>query len=251
VPFALERSLAVESERKYDQEGARLHRIEAGALFIERDSVSKTVYRIKNGAAEHAQLLVRHPRQPGSRLHEPPPGTEDNTGARTALVPVDVKGHGRAELLVDERSSMQQHADWLSPLADEAVKAYLQHPRGDTQQQPRLAEAWKVRAILVRAADEQQKLEAEQRELENAASETRLSIKAIEKNAQAADLRQKLTKRLGELMTRMDQVTKRLIEVRMTVNEQQVRFRDAIREIKILKAPGPTDPARGQPNAAG
>jgi len=46
----------------------------------------------------------------------------------------------------------------------------------------------------------------------------------------------------------MDQVSKRLIEVRMTVSEQQVRFRDAIREIKILKAlPPPNAPRASRP----
>src|SRR3989304_7858098 len=44
VPFALERSLAVQSERKYDQQGARVARIESGELYIDRDSVTKTIY---------------------------------------------------------------------------------------------------------------------------------------------------------------------------------------------------------------
>jgi len=250
VPFALERSLAVETDRRYDQEGARLHRVEGGMLFIERDAVSKTIYRVKNGARERAKLLIRHPRLPGSRLHDPPKGTEDNTGTGNALMPMDIAGHGRGELVADERSSMEQQADWLSPLADDAVKGYLQHPRAEAAVVARLSAAWKVREVLGRAVDEQNKLAAEQQELESSANETRLSLRAIEKNAQAADLRQKLTKRLGELSTRMDQVSKRVIEVRMTVSEQQVRFRDAIREIKILKAPPPPDAPRASKPAS-
>ena len=39
----------------------------------------------------------------------------------------------------------------------------------------------------------------------------------------------------------MEQITKRLIEVKMAMNEQEVRFRDAVREIKLLAPPPPKD----------
>jgi hypothetical protein len=239
VPFALERSLAVDSHKKHDAQGARLHRIESGDLFIERDSVQKTIYQVKSGDDKPAKLLVRHARLQGARLHEPPPGTEDNTGTGFALLPVQVPARGRAELTVDERSSMQQQADWMSQLADDAIKAYLADRRSDPKVVAQLSTAWRIREGLVRGLDEQRKLEHERGELENAARETRLSLKAIEKNAQAADLRLKLTRRLGEVSTRGEQITKRLIELKMNIEEQQIRFRDAIREIRLLNVPPP------------
>jgi hypothetical protein len=39
----------------------------------------------------------------------------------------------------------------------------------------------------------------------------------------------------------MDQITKRLIEVKMAKNEQEVRFRDAVREIKLVAPPPPKE----------
>src|SRR3954454_21338012 len=61
VPFALERSLAVETVRTYTEEGARIARIEAGALTIERDTVNRTRYRVKNGSDKLAKVLLKHP----------------------------------------------------------------------------------------------------------------------------------------------------------------------------------------------
>lgn len=241
VPFALERSLGVESERKYVEIGARVFKIEAGELVIERDATTKTTYRVKNGSGEPAKLLVRHPRQHAARLYKPPAGTEDNLGAGHALVPIQVRPHARAELVVDERYPSQQSVDWLSPLAEEAVKAYVSDPRADRVAAQKLADAFKLRDTLKRAVDEQNALFAEQGELEKATRETRLSLEAIEKNAQAADLRAKLTRRLGEFTTRLEQITKRLIELKMAVNEHQVRFRDAIREVKVLAPLPPRD----------
>lgn len=236
VPFALERSLAVESDRKYDQAGARLRHIESGQLTIERDRVTRTIYKIKNGSDDKARVLVKHPRIHGARLHNPPKGTEDNTGTGSALIPVDVRPHGRTELTVDERQSTRQGVSWLSPLADTAVKAYLKDPRADQRIAKQLSDAWVLRNKLKQSVDERKKLTDEQDELQKEARETRLSLRSIEKNKQAADLRLKLTRRLGQVTSRLERITKRMIEVKMAINEQQVRFRDAIHDIKLDKA---------------
>lgn len=233
VPFALDRSIAVTPERSHTEQGARLFRIEAGALYIERDSVTKTTYKVASGSDETSRLLVRHPRLSGARLFKPPAGTEDDLASASALVPIPLKARARAELVVDERQAVQQGVDWLHPLADEAVKAYLADPRADRGVAQKLSEAWVLRSALKSSADQVNALEAEQQELEKSSRETRLSLEAIEKNNQAADLRVKLTRRLAEVTTRLDQITKKLIELRLGSGEAQVRFKEAIREVKL------------------
>lgn len=239
VPFALDRSIAITSERQGTEQGARLFRIEAGALYIERDSVTKTTYKVASGSDETSKLIVRHPRMSSARLFKPPAGTEDDLASASALVPIPLKPHGRAELVVDERQAMQQSLDWLHPLADEAVKAYLADARADRGVAQKLSDAWSLREALRKAGDQVEALENEQQELEKSSRETRLSLEAIEKNNQAADLRLKLTRRLAEVTTRLDQITKKLIEVRLALGEAQVRFKEAIRDIKL---PGPLPP---------
>jgi hypothetical protein len=238
VPFALERSVAVNSERTSDQQGARLYRIEGGQLFIERDAVERTVYRIDNGADRPGKLLVKHPRLPGARLFKPPAQTEDNLATLTALVPVSLVARGKSELVVDERHASQQAIDWLQPLADDAIKAYLADPRGNPGLAQKLRDAWAIRDVLRRGLDEFEKLANERNELERLSDETRRNLRAIEKNPQAADLRQKLTRRLTDSSARLDAITKRTIELKLQIDEQQVRFRDAVRDLK-LDAPLP------------
>jgi hypothetical protein len=235
--------LAVSSKTDGTQRGARLHKIESGEIWVERDQVHKTTYRLKNGSRELAKVLVKHTRRPETRLVNPPSGTDDNEAQGHALVPVEVKANGRSELLVDERRGYPQRTDWLSPLADEAVGAYLADQRSDPQSRQALAAAWKLRDAWKQANDESHQLETEEDQLDKDARETRLSLKAIEKNNQAADLRLRLTKRLKELSTRQEQVTKQLIEVRMVINEQEVRFREAIRAVKIVAIP-PVPPGK-------
>jgi len=241
VPFALERSLAVETERRRLELGARIFKIEAGELVIERDSVTRSIYRIKNGGDSKAKLLVRHPRLAAARLYKPPPGTEDNLGAGNALVPIQVDPSGRAELTVEERQPTEESTDWLSPLADDAVKSYLADSRADKATVAALSVAWSQRAALKDIVDQRTALTQSQAELEKSARETRLSLEAIEKNKQAADLRAKLTARLGDVTGKLDQITKKLVEVNMRASELEVRFRDAIRELRVTAPLPPKD----------
>ena len=82
--------IAVDEDRKFDELGARLAKIENSELTIERDRVTQTKYRIRNGGDQQAKLLVKHPRIGGARLFAPPAGTEDNVGTGSALVPASI-----------------------------------------------------------------------------------------------------------------------------------------------------------------
>jgi hypothetical protein len=241
VPFALERGLAVQSESRFEELGARILKIEASELWIERDQVHKTTYKVKNGGGDASHVLVKHPRVQGARLFHPPPGTEDNVGTGSALVPVDVKPYATAELVVDERSPYQQPTDWLGDLATNAVKDYLADARSDPKTVASLGRAWAVRDKLRGLNDERALLSTEQGDLQRNTQETRLSLKALEKNKNAADLVAKLTDRLRRDTDRLDAITKRLIEIDLAAKEQEVRFRDAIREITLVSPPPPKD----------
>jgi hypothetical protein len=234
VPFALERTVAVDRDRESRQEGARLYHIEAGTISIARDGVTLTRYRLRNGADRAAKLLVKHPRLAGARLEKPPAGTEDNVGTGSALVPANVGPHATVTLTVDERQQTVTGVDWLSPLADDAVKAYLGDGRADKAVAEPLAAAWEIRKTLVKVSEDREKLAAEDADRRRATEETRANLKALEKNTAAGDLRAKLTARLAADSARLDTIGKRLVELDLSLGEQRVRFNDAIRGIKLL-----------------
>jgi hypothetical protein len=235
VPFALERTMAIEQQRESREEGARIYKIEAGALQIARDFVTLTKYKVRNGAPRVAKLLVKHPRNGGARLIKPPEGTEDNTGTGSALVPLQIGANATETLTVDERQQTVRNVDWLDPLADEAVRAYLAGANGkvDPDAAKLLKAAWAVRKALVDASNERAKLSAQENDLRRATDETRNNLKALEKNTAAGDLRAKLSARLAADSTELDRVTKRIIEVDLTLNEQRVRLADALRGLKV------------------
>jgi hypothetical protein len=200
---------------------------------ISRQVGPRTKYTIKSGAGRASKLWLKHPRQPGSTFLVPPKDTEDNVGTGSALVPLRVEAKQTATLELNERTSEPQNVDWLSPLAEDAVKEYLGAADADPATAKALKSAFVLRDDWKKTTDEAGKLRAEQQELERATEETRDNLKAIEKNKAAEDLRRTLTNRLSKSSSRLDVVMKRLIELDLQNKELGLRFREAAKEIRI------------------
>jgi hypothetical protein len=237
VPFALERGIAIDLDRKGETRDARLARIEAGRLTLERDQALLTTYRLRNGGDTAARVLVRHARTHGMRLVKPPEGTDDQVGRGTALVPIRVDATASAELRVEERRAFQVAADPLSPEADEAVKGYLADARADAKIAGPLAKAWELRKALVEALREQEKLQGEREILANAAEEAREGLRSISRSTKGVEeLRQRLAARLGELETKLARIAKRLVELELQIAERRVGLQDGLQAIKLAEA---------------
>ncbi len=232
VPFALDRAVAVDRTTKQDELGERVHKIENGQLMIERDSATQTLYRLRNGAETAAKVLVKHPRIPGSRIEKARPGTEDNVGTGSALVPYDLGPRSEGELAVDERVSIQRYEPWTTPVADAAVKALLARSDVPPATKAALDEAWKLRSEILHLTDVQNEQQRNVQELASQSEETRRSLRAIEKNKIADKLRVQLTKRLEDLSKRSEEVGKKLVEAQAKLAEVTVRFRDLLRGVK-------------------
>jgi hypothetical protein len=249
VPFALERAIGVDRESKYDEVGARLAKIENGQLFIERDAVTKTIYHLKNGLADDGspvapgqpkhvgpvKIMVKHPRQNGTRLYQPPAGTEDNVGTGSALVPALVMPHTTFNLTVDERATFQRGEDWFSDAADNAVKAYLKDPRANQEIVQKLTAAWVLRTQLVDKMHQAQAIQTELATLAQEASEKRQDLRAIEKNTAADALRKTLTQRLADIAARQDVLQAQNIQLGQDLGALRINFRDAIRAINLTE----------------
>jgi hypothetical protein len=238
VPFALERAIAVDLDRKFDELGGRVSKIENSELTIERDRVTQTKYRIRNGGDQQAKILVKHPRIGGARLFSPPAGTEDNVGTGSALVPASIAPHATAELVVDERATDRRTADWFSPVADTAVKVYLADRQSDRDTVARLSAAWITRSEIVSKTAERDKLQQASSALSSSTEETRRNLRAIEKNKTAEPLRQKLTARLADAAAKLDDYGRKIVELDSKLSELTVQFKEAVRDIKVMPSAG-------------
>ena len=136
VPFGLDRRVAVEVSRESRDEGSRLYHIEAGALTVSRDVVSVTTYKLRNGAAEPATLLIKHPRSAGARMKNFPSGTEDNVGTGTALVPVQVAARGTIDLVLGRAPADDARAGLAVAAGRRGGARISGRPRAPTRRSP-------------------------------------------------------------------------------------------------------------------
>ena len=243
VPFALDRSIGDRQAREVRHPRVTCRQDRHGVLWLEHDLVIKTFYDLQNGGDEAAKILVRHPRANGTRLNEPPPGTEDNVGTGSALVPALVAAHGKQELVIDERSTTSEPADWFSLAAENAVKAYLADPRANQDVVHKLTPAWPLHDQIRGKQEQEAKVRLELSQLASEAAEKRADLHAIEKNKTADALRKSLTARLTLIAARQDVLTAENIQLGQDVSELQIRWREAIRNIKLTT---PTKEAGGK-----
>jgi len=237
VPFALERSIAVDVDRKWNEIGERVAKIENGELTVERDQVRQTKYRVRNGGDKLAKVLIKHIRERGARLTTPPPDTDDNVGTGTALVPTKVAPHATAELVVDERTPTPRRVDWFTPLAANAMKALMADPGAPRDLLAKLGAAWKVRDEIVEKNDALYKATSGLTGLLESAEETRKNLRAIEKNRMADALRATLTQRLTETSNKIDVLTKQKVEIDSKLAELHVRFKESLRDLSYVSPP--------------
>ncbi len=247
LPFALERALAVERTPTGAIEGARLVRMQRESLTIERYSVARTTYVVRNGMDRQVRVMVRHALD-GAQLHEPPQGAE--VSGTNALVPLSVPARSHADVIVTTRSPFVVQLDLSDEQAALAIEAYLRdaHPADD------VATALRTTLDLRHQIDERTRehadLEQRREDLQENAEETRENLRAIQRNPQAADLRASLTARLGRVATELDQLTRRIVELDTQIGERRVRLAETTRGIDIdtSRAPGAA-PAATAPTA--
>lgn len=240
VPFAVDRTVALESSAQMGEAEGRLVRVSHGNVTVERFSQRTMVYSARNGGAAAVKVYVRHARIPGAELRAP--GENVDTTDATALIPIQVPAHGHAEVRVIDRTPVQRTVEFISDFAADAVALYLAGPAVDAAQGPALTRAIGIRRQLLDAQARAQAAATQRDELQTTSQETRDNLEAIHNVPSAADLRQRLVRRLADLDQSIAGLTRTIVESQTNVSELQVRLSEAIQDV-TLDVPRATTPA--------
>jgi len=231
IPFALERAVVVERSATSAVEGARLVSMRREALTIERYTVERTTWRVRNGLGEAVRVMLRHPLPGNAALFEPPSGTEPGDG--NALVPANAAARSPVEVIVTTRAPFTQRTNLTDENATAALEQHLRegHP------------AAAVAATLTAAIEQRRRIDAltlernnaQQRmgDLQRGVEETRSNLYAIQGNGGAGDLRARLTTRLARSATEIEQATRRIVELDTQLGEARVRLAEAVQDLDI------------------
>jgi hypothetical protein len=232
VPFAVDRSVAVQSSTRGTEADAALVRITQTQVVVERFSERRTKYTVQNGGEDEVEVFVRHHRMQNATLHEPPDGTEESPDK--ALVPLTVRAHGSGEVEIIERTPVRRTVQFMTDIAAEAVGLYLRGGAVDAAQGPALTRALELREQLIAARQTRNTAQTEKRTLTANAEETRQNIESIRRLPGTADLRQRLVRRLSDLDSRIADLTRQIVDADTTISELEVRLSEALQDVSLV-----------------
>ena len=234
VPFSLQRAVSVVRTESTAVEGARLVSMHRGELTIERYTVRRATFHVRNGSEEAVRVMVREALD-GASLHQPPEGTETSNGA--ALAPCQVAARGEAQVLVTSRTPFTVSATLADDHGAEAVERYVREASPPAEVAQTLRTALEQHHAFETLTAERTDVEHRRDDLQRGAEETRANLDTLTGNTRAGALRAQLTARLARTATEMDQLTRRIVELDVQIGEARVRISEAVRSLDIDTRP--------------
>jgi hypothetical protein len=247
IPFAVEPSILVTSTAKHEGDELRLVRLSRGVLECESFARKTTTWNVKGRDTKEAfTVLVRHPKAGWNyELADRPAGTEDLPDAY--LLPVKVEaGKLEASLTVTERTPSSTTISIWDPRSLKLLETLLVTSDLSAEGRQKLQPIVDRRREIARLDEQIDGLRRQRDVLDQRAQETRQTLLSIEKDRSptAAQLRQKLTKRLEDFGKDGDRVGREMAELEAKRLEKRIEMEDALQnlDIRAPKAKGTATP---------
>jgi hypothetical protein len=206
IPFALDRTLVVETELGGREEIERLITIQRGMVTAEARSLKSTKLTLVNRGTAPALTYVRHFPAAAHTLVAPTSGFEKLRGAY--LFPVTVPAGGSLTLAIEEATPIQKTVDVRTPGGVAELGLYLKTAKSlpeDLKQ--RLSQVLVMHRELVEL-DERLATIATQVEMYRArVDELNQQLVTLRRVPQAAELSRNLAKKMAEISERLQKAT--------------------------------------------
>jgi hypothetical protein len=234
IPFALDRGLTVKSSVNVEGGASRVWAIRDGMLVLKSEQTQRTTYEATSAEEVDEELRIRHAYAPNAKVKGPDGVVlEAEFGKSSVLAPLKVPAHGKAAIALASVTEWEHGADWFSPQAEVALRAFLSDGKLDAVTKEKVSALMAVRDRIAKLRQDKDVVYTEMRGLEQEQAELRANLTSIEKNPQAADLRTKLLDRLSKASRRADDLAKRRIELELGENLENVQFQERLKGLVV------------------
>lgn len=268
IPFAVEPSILVSSTAQHEGDELRLVRLSRGVLECESFARKTTTWNVKARDGKEAfTVLVRHPKAGWNyELAERPAGTEDLPDAY--LLPVRVEaGKLEGSITITERTPSSTTLSIWDARSLKLLETLLVTTDLTADARQKLQPIVDRRREIARLDEQIDGYRRQRDVLDQRAQETRQTLVSIEKDRSptAAQLRQKLTKRLEDFGKDGDKLGRDMAELESKRLEKRIEMEDALQSLDISAPktkgtatpggppapPPPPPPAPAGPSPAG
>jgi hypothetical protein len=247
IPFAVETEIMVTSSTQYSGQEMKMTRIVRGVLEVESFYQTTTTWDVR-GPIKDAdyRVLIRQPQSGYNyELAVRPEGTEDLEGAYLIPLTIKAKTNSASLQVVEQTPSNISIAIW-DQQALPILEKFLAGDNLDAAARKKLQPVVDLRREIGRIDTEVDGLRRQNAELEQRADQTRRNLEAIQKDPAAAQLRQKLNKRLEEFATEADTRGRKIVELETRRLEKKIELEDMIQDLDLRAPMTPDKKPKGQ-----
>jgi hypothetical protein len=200
-----------------------------GVLEVESFQRVTTVWTVNaQKSAGPQRVLIRHPRRGGSyELVEPKSGVETLSDAYFVPVVAPAQG-GEASVRVVEQTPRRQSVSIWDGSAVQLLDTLIAGSEIDAAMRAKLEPVVQKRREIGRTDTEIAGLQAQQAELNERAAETRESLRAIQRDPRAGELRKKLGDRLDAFLRDADAAGRKIVELQSKRLELKIELEDLL-----------------------
>jgi hypothetical protein len=248
IPFAVETGIAVTSRVADDQDEMRLVKMSRGVLEVEQFARRATTYTAKAQTIDRGYtVLLRHAKTGWNYvLADRPAGTEELPDGYLVRLAVAAGKREGSLTLVEQTPSRSSISIWNRP-ALEILEKLLVHAELSADAKRKLKPIVDKRRELARIEEQIVGLTEKRNRLDQRSNELRENIRAIAKNTQAGEQRQKWTRQLDEFTSEANKLGAQLAELEARRLDKRIELEDAVQELELTGPPAPRKPAAAKP----
>ncbi|HMI90168.1 MAG TPA: hypothetical protein VK509_02340 [Polyangiales bacterium] len=231
IPFAVEPTIMVRASYEAPSEQISTVKLVRGVLEVEAYERATTVWSASGPKQAAAyRVLIRHPRRGGNyKLVEPPPGVEELPDAY--FVPLLVAaGAKEGSVKVTEQTPKRISISIWDGQAEQLLDTLLAAKDLDAALRAKLQPIVDKRREMGRIDTEIDGLQTQQSELNERVSETRESLRAIQRDPRAGALRSKLGERLDAFLRDADAAGRKIVELQSKRLELKIELEDLLQQ---------------------
>ncbi len=232
IPFALDRTLLVETDLGGRQEIDRLVTIQRGMITAEARSVKTTKLTLINRGTAPALTYVRHLPAPGHTLSAPESGFEKLRGAY--LFPVTVPAGSSLKLTIEEATPIQKTVDVRTPGGIVELGLYLKTAKAlpdDLKQ--KLSQILQMHRELAELDEKLTTISTQIQMYRTRVDELNAQLVTLRRVPQAADLSRNLAKKMAEISDKLQKSTLDAAGVEGERLTRRVALEDRLAELTL------------------
>jgi hypothetical protein len=232
IPFALDRTLVVDTHVEGREEIERLITIQRGTVTAEARGVKSTKLTLVNRGNSPALTYVRHLPAAGYTLTAPSSGFEKLRGAY--LFPVTVPAGGTLNLTIEESTPIQKTVDARSAAGVAELGLYLKTAKNlpeDLKQ--KLAQVLSMHRELGELDEKLNTIETQIEMYRARVDELNAQLVTLRKVPQAAELSRNLAKKMGEISDKLQKSTLDAASVEGERLTRRVALEDRLAELTL------------------